>query len=326
MTETHPDGLIANATVPAVTAADGPAGPDGPVGPDGLNGTASPAGLIGPDGTASPAGTDGPDGTGTFEATFATAERQLDGALKAANATVRELKRALAAARTGQVRDLHKSLSAISAAAAGLARDTRSLNQGFDFDEKAYLASGAYTKELLAEAASRGLTVLEDGDRLLCYPSLLHLVPNDAAIDVDKVRERRLRPSVLVTALARARDRGPRFNAAAFLDSLREAYQLKVGGAGTERADAVIQLVEIWKVLTMQPGQRSQYSKQEFARDLYLLDQSGVTSTARSRRTLRWSASTGTKGTGTLVTVGRDGQQQRYWGVSFTIDEPDGAS
>jgi hypothetical protein len=70
----------------------------------------------------------------------------------------------------------------------------------------------------------------------------------------------------------------------------------------------------------MLPGQRSQYSKQEFARDLYLLDQSGVTRTARNSRELRWSASTGTKGSGVLVTVARSGQRQHYWGISFTID------
>ena len=71
----------------------------------------------------------------------------------------------------------------------------------------------------------------------------------------------------------------------------------------------------------MLPGQRGQYSKQEFARDLYLLDQSGVTHTARSPRQLRWSASTGTKGAGVLVTVARGGQRQYYWGAFFTIND-----
>jgi hypothetical protein len=129
---------------------------------------------------------------------------------------------------------------------------------------------------------------------------------------------------VLVAALKRAQERGPRFKAETFLDSLRAAYELVVASEG-KRADAVVRLVDIWAVLTMLPGQRAQYSKQEFARDLYLLDQTGITSTARSPRTLLWSASTGTKGSGTLVTVARNGQQQRYWGVSFTAGAPEGA-
>ena len=254
-------------------------------------------------------------GTGAFEAALAATEREVDAALRAANVAVRELKRALAAARTGQVRDLRKALSAAGSAADGLAKNTRVL--AFDFDEQAHLASGGYVKELLVEAEARGVTIMEDDDRLLCYPSLVRLLPTDAAVEIDKVRERRLRPSVLAAALARAQERGARFKAEQFLDSLRSGYELWVASED-KKADAVVRLVDIWTVLTMLPGQRTTYSKQEFARDLYLLDQSGVTSTARSPRTLRWSASTGTKGTGTLVTVARNGQEQRYWGVSFS--------
>jgi hypothetical protein len=266
----------------------------------------------------------GGNGFRAFEATCVAAEREVDAALRSANATVRELKRAVAAARTGQVRDLRKSLSAARTVAAGLAAETRTLDDSFDFDEQAHLASGGYLKELLAEAEAQGIAIVEDDDRLLCYPSLLRLLPADAAVEIDKVRERRLRPSVLVAALKRAQERGPRFKAETFLDSLRMAYELVVAREG-KRPDAVVRLVDIWALLTMLPGQRAQYAKQEFARDLYLLDQTGITSTARSPRTLLWSASTGTKGSGTLVTVSRNGQQQRYWGVSFTAGAPEGA-
>lgn len=256
-----------------------------------------------------------PDG---METSLAATERAVESALRGANATLRELKRALAAARTGQIRDLRKSLAAAEAAADGLAAETRAVGAAFDFDERAYLASGGYVKELLAEAAAHGLSIVEgDDDRLLCYPSLLRVLPGDAAVEVDKVRDRRLRPSVLVGVLSRAQERGVRFKAEQFLDSVRSAYELRVAAEG-KRADAVVRLVDIWSVLTMMPGQRSQYSRQEFARDLYLLDQSGVTRTERNSRELRWSASTGTKGAGVLTTVARNGQEQRYWGVSFT--------
>jgi len=267
-----------------------------------------------------------PLGQAEFEATFDAAERSVDGALRAANVAVRELKRALVAARTGQVRDLRKALTAARTAAADLATGARTLDEDFDFDEQGYLASGGYLKELLAEAERQGVVIVEDDDRLLCYPSLLRLLPADASVEIDKVKERRLRPSVLVGALARAQARGPKFRPEPFLDSLRAGYELLVASddrRDEKRADGVVKLVDIWSVLTMLPGQRGQYSKQEFARDLYLLDQSGVTRTNRSPRTLRWSASTGTKGSGTLVTVARSGQQQLYWGVSFTLDEPD---
>ncbi|HET8680446.1 MAG TPA: hypothetical protein VFM54_01015 [Micromonosporaceae bacterium] len=255
---------------------------------------------------------------GAFEAALAETERQVEAALRVANTVVREMKRARAAARTGQVRDLRKALAAAQSAAGGLAANTRELE--LTFDEQAHLASGGYVKELLAEAEAQGVAIVEDDDQLLCYPSLLRLLPTDAAVEIDKVRERRLRPSVLVAALARAQERGPRFKAEQFLDSLRGGYELWVASED-KKADAVVRLIDIWGVLTMLPGQRTAYSKQEFARDLYLLDQSGVTSTGRSKRELRLSASTGTKGTGTLVTVSRTGQQQKYWGVWFTMPE-----
>lgn len=257
---------------------------------------------------------------GTLEETLAATERAVDGALRSAAAVTRELRKALVGARNGQVREARKALAGAHAATTGLVDETRVLSEGFDPDEQAYMASGGYVKELLAAAEARGVRIFEEEDRLLCYPSLLRVLPGDAAVEIDRVRERRIRPSVLVELLARTQDRAPRFKAEAFLDSLRAGYELIVASEG-KKDDAVVRLVDIWSVLTMLPGQRGQYSKQEFARDLYLLDQSGVTRTARNPRELRWSASTGTKGSGTLVTVARSGQRQHYWGVSFTVDD-----
>ena len=254
-----------------------------------------------------------------LETALATTERAAEAALKAAAMVTRELRSALTDARTGQIRGLRKSLAAAQSATEALAEQARALEAGFDLDEQEYLASGAYTKELLSAAEAKGVKMFEEEDRLLCYPSLLRLLPGDAVVEIDKVRERRIRPSVLVDQLAKTQARAPRFKAEGFLDSLRAGYELVAMSEG-KKADGVVRLVDIWSVLTMLPGQRGQYSKQEFARDLYLLDQSGVTSTSRSPRELRWSASTGTKGAGVLVTVAKSGQRQYYWGVSFTSD------
>jgi len=54
-----------------------------------------------------------------------------------------------------------------------------------------------------------------------------------------------------------------------------------------------------------------------------LLDQSGARLT-KAGRALRWHASSGTRTAGgVMTTVARTGQQQRYWGVSFTAQAPD---
>ncbi len=256
-----------------------------------------------------------------FEAALAETERQVESALKLAAASVRELRKARSAARGGQVRDLRRALAAAQALTGELATAAGALRDSFDLDEQEYLASGQYTKELLAAAERVGLAMYVEDERLLCYPSLLRVVPGEAAVEIDRKRERRLRPSVLVGLLAAAQGRGPRFRPEPFLDGLRAGYDLVVARE-SKKTDAVVRLVDVWAVLTLLPGQSRDYTKQEFARDLYLLDQSGVTGTQRSAgRTLRWAASTGTKGSGVLTTVARSGQQQRYWGISFAGEE-----
>lgn len=253
----------------------------------------------------------------SFESALAATEEQAGATLRVAAAVTRELRKAKVGAAGGQTRELRWALDAAQGLATQLADAVGALRSGFDFDESVYLASGSYAKELLAAAAARGVDMFEEDERLLCYPSLVRVLPDQAALEIDRRRERRLRPSVVVDLLGAAQSRGPRFRPEPFLDSLRAAYELVVAGQG-KKVDAVVRLIDAWAVLTLLPGQGREYTKQEFARDLYLLDQSGVMVTARSGRRLRWSASTGTKGAGVLTTVARGGQQQRYWGISFS--------
>jgi hypothetical protein len=260
---------------------------------------------------------------GTFEAALSATEAQAASTLQSAAALTRELKRVKASAAAGETRELRRALDAAETLAGQLADTARSLRAGYDFDGQAYLASGAYAKELLATAAAAGVDVFEEDERLLCYPSLVRILSEQAALEIDRKRERRLRPSVVVAILAAAQRRGPRFRPEPFLDSLRTAYELVVARDG-KKPDAVVRLIDIWAVLTVLPGQGREYTKQEFARDLYLLDQSGLTTTSRTGRRLRWSASTGTKGAGVLTTVTRRGQPRRYWGIAFSLPSQGG--
>lgn len=257
------------------------------------------------------------DGQVGFEEALAELEAEAATALRSAAAVTRELKKAKAAAAAGQARDLRRALEAAEDAAGVLAAGATTLREGYDFDEGAYLASGAYAKELLAAAEAAGVAMFEEDERLLCYPSLVRILPADAAIEVDRRRDRRLRPSVVIRQLQAAQAKGPNFRPEPFLEALSSAYDLVVAKDG-KKPDAVVRLVDCWSVLTLLPGQSREYTKQEFARDLYLLDQSGVAVAPRSGRRLGFHASTGTKGAGSLTTVARNGQPQRYWGVSFS--------
>ena len=251
-----------------------------------------------------------------LEAALDSTAGAVDAALKAAAALTRELKRARSAAATGQLRDLQRALAAADETTGQVTESTSAARGSYEVDDTAYLSSGDYAKELLTVAQERGVAMFEADERLLCYPSLLRVVPGDAALEIDRRRERRLRPSLVVDRLAQAQSRPPRFRAEPFLESLAGAYELVVGREG-KKVDAVVRLADIWSVLTLLPGQAREYTKPEFARDLYLLDQSGVVTT-RVGRSVRWHASTGTKGVGVLTTVAKTGQQQLYWAVSFT--------
>lgn len=250
-----------------------------------------------------------------LEATLASVQERVDAALRSAAVVVRELKRARAGAAHGQVRELRRALDAAVTATGNLAGAAEQARDAYDLDETAYLASGQYAAELLAAASERGVAMFAEDDRLLCYPSLLRVLPGDAAVEVDRRRERRLRPSVLLGLLGAAQVRPPRFRPEPFLESLAAAYALLAEREST--SEPVLRLDAVWQVLTLLPGQAREYVRPEFARDLYLLDQSGVSET-RDGRVLRWHASTGTRGAGVLTTVAKTGQQQRYWGVSFS--------
>ncbi len=261
------------------------------------------------------------ESAGRFESALGGTADGATAALKSASILTRELRKAKAAAASGEVRELRRALDAAGDLAHELSFTVQDVRAGFDLDESAYLGSGEYAKELLALAAERGLAMFEEDDRLLCYPSIVRVVPGDALVEIDRRRERRLRPSALIGLLSAAQQRPPRFRGSQFLESLATGYELVV--ARTEKKpDAVVRLVDIWSVLTLLPGQGKEYTRPEFARDLYLLDQSSERVT-RAGRALRWHASSGTRTAGVLTTVARTGQQQRYWGVSFTAAVPE---
>ncbi len=250
-----------------------------------------------------------------LEAALAATAEQVDAAQRAASSVAKELKKAAAGATTGDVRELRRALAAAADGAAALVASAAQARDSYDFDETDHLASGRYTKELLSLAGDRGVTMYEEDDRLLCYPSLLRVLPSEAAIEVDRRKQRRLRPSVVVDALAKVQTRAPRFRAEPFLEGLARAYELLA--QGHDKPDPVLRLDAVWGVFTLLPGLAKDYTKPEFARDLYLLDQSRLART-RSGRTLRFHASSGTRGAGVLTTVAVTGQRQLYWGVSFT--------
>src|SRR5680860_458799 len=100
------------------------------------------------------------------------------------------------------MRDLRRALSAAAVLAGDAARAAEDAGTSFGFDEQEHLESGSYAQELLDTADARDVAMFEADERLLWYPSLIKVLPADPVVDIDRRRETRLRPSVLVGLLA----------------------------------------------------------------------------------------------------------------------------
>ncbi|MGH7555638.1 MAG: hypothetical protein ACREMQ_21775 [Longimicrobiales bacterium] len=246
---------------------------------------------------------------------MARTEADAERALRSANAALSQIRKVKTSAAVGNVRDLVKALESGIARMEEARAETERIAAGWQFDDRAYLESGDFVRELQNVAQSRNLTIIEQDGRLLTYPSVIRVLAADAAVEIDRKRERRIRPSVLVDRLRAAQEKPPVLKAEAFLETLKKAHDLLLALKEKEPG-AEIRLLDVYAVLTLMPGRGLEYSRQEFARDLYLLDRSDVQQT-RDGWNLRFSAATGTKGSGTLATVTPDGELKVYYAIAF---------
>jgi len=256
----------------------------------------------------------------TLEEALQAVERDADAAIRSLGAVLKAAKRAKTAAAVGQIRDLQQAMDAAAGLAAEATGVVDDLRAGWRFDVGEWFASGEYAKELLASAAEAGVQALEADERILCYPAIVQVSAADATVVVDKQKDRRVRPSVVVRHLAALQERPPKFKPEAFIETLAAAYDYVIGAKGL-RPGTPARLVDVHKVLTLLPGAARDYTRQEFARDLYLLDQAGVVEAKDSRR-MTLPASALTRGGGVLTTVARSGQTKVYAGLAFTEPSP----
>jgi hypothetical protein len=243
---------------------------------------------------------------------------EADAALLAAAAASRAIKRARSAAQLGNVRDLPSALAAAEQAVAALQAQLTRTVQSWDFDAETYLSDGSFARELLDTAAGMNLRMFEQDERLYCYPALVRILPAECAVLIDRDRERRLRPKVLVARLQAMQRRPPRFRPEAFLETLYKAYTALVARHGKDaRARGLAEpLLDVYQLLTLLPGQARDYSRQEFGRDIYLLDRSDVTST-RGGQLISLPASTGTRSSGVIRVVAESGEEKTYYAIAF---------
>ncbi len=250
-------------------------------------------------------------------------EAQAEALLKTGMTAVTQVKRLRTAARSGDLKEIRKALEASDQTIAALRQQFINVKDGWTFDEEAYLSCRDFIQEVLRLAEEMDLKIFELDDRLFCYPFLIRVLPGDRAVLIDKGREKRLRPSVLVDNLKKLQTRPVRFRPETFLDALFEAYSVASAARGYQKdvVGQVIPLIELYGLFTLMPGQAKDYSRQEFVRDVYLFDQSGITKTKKGY-TVSLPASTGTKATSkSLSIITKNGQEKKYYGISFMRGE-----
>lgn len=245
-------------------------------------------------------------------------DAQLEAVQRIAKAVLTAVNRTRAAARTGRANDIARGLNAISQQVAASSEAAADLAKAWTFDIAGYMSDGRFLADLQAAAAERGLRLFERNGRVYCFPTLLRLQPSDAAVKIGKSLERRVRPDTLAEVLAGIQKRPQRFREDRFLELLFRAWQRLSGAHAAPGGAPVVSLAEVHDMLTLLPG--SDYSVEEFARDLLLLDRKPDLRTRDGSR-VEFPASTISKGRmRPLVVYDENGAERTYYGVRFVKD------
>lgn len=243
-------------------------------------------------------------------------EQNVDLWLEAAKKEVAAVTRLQKAVQAGNVRDLEKSRA--NALAMGEMAAQRAESCGvFQFDTGEYLREG-YWNELRAAAEKAGVRLYERDGVVFCYPVLVRIEPELAAVRIDKKLDPNLRPEELAARLKKAQSGEPKARPERFIETLLEAYNI-VRTRKSKDAHIDVALFEIYGLLTLLPGSTREYTLLDFTRDVYFLDISGVVETKGGwRLSLPASTVSRERSVKILPFVTRDGHEKQYAAVRFT--------
>ena len=261
-----------------------------------------------------------------FEQAFASVEEAAMTTVQSAGSLAKLAKQLEKAAKEGNIGTIKRTQGRFGAALEelGKAVDVAVASWPFgDESEQQYLRDG-YAEELRRVAREQGLNIYERDGRLIASPSIVRVLPADRAVRIDRKRVSTIRPSALISLLLDNQKKPGTYKSGDFLESLYQVYLELVREDPTGRlvkgTGRVIPLSRIYSLLTSLPGSGREYTRTDFARDLYLLDTSGVTTT-RSGAMANFPASTGTrspKAQDIFTFVDSDGQDVQYYGIQFT--------
>ncbi len=254
----------------------------------------------------------------SLEQHFEIAETTVDELVRIVNTISARGKKAKKASQTGSVRDFIIAVTELKTLVEDLGSVADDLGSLAEVDVSEMMESGSYKEELFSLCDKEDIRIIESDGKFLCYPTIISLSPSDASVIIEKKKQRGIRPSFLVAQLKSLSKRQFGLKPEIFIEMIATAYDLVVAEKQLPTG-TVVKLVDLFRVLTILPAAKT-YTKSEFVRDIYLLDQSGVDAT-KSGRILRLPASAMTRSSGTMETVAKGGQIKLYAGISFEVTQ-----
>jgi hypothetical protein len=247
-----------------------------------------------------------------LEDALSRVEQAADGAMRSTADLGRIFKQAKTAAAKGKLSDIDRAIDQARQQLATASERLRLLEASWDFNAAVHFDTGAYGDELLSAMEREDLRPVERDGRILSFPSIVRILPAEQAIEIDRKKERSVRPSVVAAELKKRRSKKAGLRPEQLVEVLFAAYQPLVA---RQKGIGVVKLLDIHALLTQLP-QAKEYSRPEFARDLLQLDMSGVRQTKGGQK-LELRADTSVRGGAVLSAVTPEGEVRIYSSVEF---------
>ena len=214
-----------------------------------------------------------------FEQAFSDAEKAAEAAQKAAADLGRIANALRRAAQKGTIAAVRREQSKLGAALEALQGSVSEARSCWPFSEEQevqYLKDG-YAAELLEVATEKGVKLYERDDRIIAPPSIMRILPGNRAVMIDRKRRSDLKPSHMVNLLGQNQGKSGTFAPSRFLEALYLVYTGITGRAAvmSKQGGGAVALNQIYQMMTSLPGSNRDYSRTDFARDLYTLESQG---------------------------------------------------
>ena len=173
----------------------------------------------------------------------------------------------------GNLAEVKKQLAALQEAAERLGRQTAELQQQIEqFDVQDYFVSGDFTRQLLEACERKEIDVKGEKGVYEMFPYKIRIVGDDerpGEVWMDRKKVQSCRPEYVAETVRAGQTKlfAAKFNAAAFMTELGEAYEITCLRSGS-RIGSTQALTKIYKNLALMARARKEYDLQAFAFDL----------------------------------------------------------